>query len=79
MPPEEERAPREPHREDQYTTYSTLKQGENNETLTFTLDFLVLQLVCIVVIPGEGFHQAPVYVKFRLRRPNGGGKEAVRG
>lgn len=63
------------HREEQHTTVSTLKEGPNGETLTFTLDFLVLRLVCICVIPGEGYRQAPVYVKFRLRgarEQNGG-------
>jgi hypothetical protein len=85
MPPEDKsRSPRETHREEQYTTYSTLKEGPSgNETLTFTLDFLVLRLVCICVIPPEGYRQAPVYVKFRLRGPKdlirGGYEEAVRG
>jgi hypothetical protein len=66
---------RNEHREEQHTTYSTLKEGPNGETLTFTLDFLVLRLVCICVIPGDGYKQAPVYVKFRLRgakEKNGG-------
>jgi hypothetical protein len=62
---EETRVPE--RREEQYTTYSKLKSGEKNDTLTFTLDFLVLRLVFIAVIPQEGFTKAPVYIKFRLR------------
>ncbi len=64
-----------PHREEQVTTFSTLKEGPNTDTLTFTLDFYVVRLVCICVIPGPGFRQAPVYVKFRLR----GAKEVADG
>lgn len=75
MPSEETAERASTHREEQHTTYSTLKEGPNNDTLTFTLDFYVVRLVCICVIPESGFRQAPVYVKFRLR----GAKEAGNG
>lgn len=57
--------------EQQHTTFSTLKSGEKSDTLTFTLDLLLLRLVCICVIPEPDCKQAPVYVKFRLRPPFG--------
>lgn len=75
MPPEEEEVRDTERREEQYTTYSHLKSGDKNDTLTFTLDFLVLRLVCICVVPEEGFTKAPVYVKFRLRTA----REVLRG
>jgi len=71
----EDRAAQREDRDVQFTTHSTLKSGERSDTLTFTLDFLLLRLVCICVIPGEGDRHAPVYVKFRLR----GAREVLNG
>jgi hypothetical protein len=51
----------------QVTVMGTLKQGEKSDIITFKLRLSILELICIVTVPGdENTIQAPVYVKFRI-------------
>lgn len=40
------------------------------EIISFVVNLALFKLVCIVNIPEEGKLEAPVYLKFRLRRRN---------
>ena len=51
------------------TTGYIKKSGQGTELITFNINLALFQLVCIVNIPGEGEEKAPVYVKFKARRP----------
>ena len=44
----------------------TLKEGPKSDYITFRLRLLIVDLIVIVTIPGEGKHVAPVYVKFKI-------------
>lgn len=58
----------------QITVEATVKPAANNtEVLVFTIQLGPIDIICIVNIPPEGEHTAPVYVKFKwvgVRRGN---------
>lgn len=46
-----------------------LKYGEKADIIVFTIPLALFELVCIVTIPPEGETIAPVYVKFKIKKP----------
>ena len=52
----------------QITLEGVLKRGAQSDVITFSLRFLMFELIFIVVIPEEDEIRAPVYLKHRLIR-----------
>lgn len=44
----------------------TYKQKDQRDMITFDMEFWILRLTFIVIVPEEGVMKAPVYVKFKL-------------
>jgi hypothetical protein len=58
------------HEDPQITTTGTLKESSaGGEIITFSIYLALFELVCIVNVPPDGTDQAPVYIKFKTRRP----------
>lgn len=53
----------------QVTVTGRIKQGAKGELIVFTVPLALFELVCIVNIPAEGDEEAPVYCKFKVKRP----------
>jgi len=45
-----------------------LKTNTRTEMVVFSFQLLMVEVTAIVVIPAEGTHQAPVYLKFKIRK-----------
>src|ERR1700690_1106899 len=46
-----------------------LRAGEKNDTIVCHIPVGLLELICIISIPYEGATEAPVYCKWKIRKP----------
>lgn len=69
--PENNENPRVKTNDPQLTVTGTIKQNNvGGELITFTIPLgPFFSLACIVNVPADGDTEAPVYVKFKIRKP----------
>ena len=63
----------------QFTTTGRISQNRaGGECIKFKINLSFFTLQCVVNVPGENEEEAPVYVKFYVRKPEPGDKRAPR-